>query len=210
MSIPQPEQPAPHKRRPRYSGKNPRRFTEKYKEHDPAKFPETVQAIIAGGKTPAGAHRPIMVQEILDVLRPMPGEFAVDCTLGYGGHARELLQRLQPNGRLIGLDADPIEMPRTEKRLRDVGFGPEAFLAHRCNFAGLPKILAVEGGHRADLILADLGVSSMQIDNPARGFSLKFDGPLDMRMNPNKGQSAATLIQHTDVRSLAEILCEDM
>ena len=209
MSTPQPEQPAPHKRRPRYSGKNPRRFTEKYKEHDPQKFPETVQSILAAGKTPAGAHRPIMVQEILDILRPTPGEFGVDCTLGYGGHARELLRRLQPSGRLIGLDADPIEMPRTEKRLRDEGFTQEAFLAHRCNFAGLPKILALEGGRRADLILADLGVSSMQLDNPARGFSLKFDGPLDMRMNPNKGQSAATLIEHTDVRSLAELLCEN-
>jgi len=205
----QPEQPAPHKRRPRYSGKNPRRFTEKYKEHDPEKFPETVQSILAAGKTPAGAHRPIMVQEILEVLRPMPGEFAVDCTLGYGGHAREILHRLRPDGRLIGLDADPIELPRTEKRLRDAGFGPDAFLAHRCNFAGLPKVLALEGGRRADIILADLGVSSMQLDNPARGFSLKLDGPLDMRMNPNKGQSAATLLQRTDERSLAELLLEN-
>lgn len=199
----------PHKRRPRYSGKNPRRFTEKYKEHDPAKFPETVQAILAAGKTPAGAHRPIMVQEILDVLRPMPGEFAVDCTLGYGGHARELLHRLQLGGSLIGLDADPIELPRTEKRFRDEGFAPDAFRAHRCNFAGLPKVLALEGGRRADLILADLGVSSMQLDNPARGFSLKFDGPLDMRMNPNKGQSAAILIQRTNVTSLAELFSEN-
>ena len=202
-------QPIPHKRRPRYSGKNPRRFAEKYKEHDPTKYPETVQAILASGKTPAGAHRPIMVEEILAVLRPAPGDLAVDCTLGYGGHASELLAKLRPSGRLLGLDADPIELPRTEKRLRDAGYGPDLFVAHRCNFAGLPKVLAVEGGRRADIVLADFGVSSMQLDNPARGFSLKFDGPLDMRMNPNKGQSAATLLQRASQSLLADLLTEN-
>src|ERR1051325_8619855 len=135
-------QVSPHRRRPRYSGKNPRRFEEKYKEHDPQRYGETISKVLASGKTPAGTHRPIMVAEILHVLAPKPGELAVDCTLGYGGHAQEILARLQPGGRLIGLDADPIEFPKTEARLRTAGFGPETFTAVRSNFAGLPKVLA--------------------------------------------------------------------
>ena len=134
--------PAPHKRRPRYSGKNPRRFEEKYKERDPQRYGGTVAKVLASGKTPAGSHRPIMVAEILATLAPRPGETAVDCTLGYGGHAREILARLQPGGRLLGLDADPIELPQTEARLRALGFGLEAFTARRSNFAGLPQVLA--------------------------------------------------------------------
>src|SRR5664279_5226693 len=97
--------PAPqHRRRPRYSGKNPRRFEEKYKEHDPARYAGTVARVLASDKTPAGSHRPIMVAEILEVLAPKAGEVAVDCTLGYGGHAQELLRCLQPGGRLLGID----------------------------------------------------------------------------------------------------------
>ena len=138
--------PAPHKRRPRYSGKHPRRFEEKYKEHDPQRYGETVAKVMASGKTPAGTHRPIMVAEILEVLSPKPGEVAVDCTLGYGGHAQEILPRLQPGGKLLGLDADPIELPKAEARLRALGFGSEIFTAHRSNFAGLPKILACSRG----------------------------------------------------------------
>src|SRR3954453_20020096 len=103
-------------RRPRYSGKHPRRFEEKYKEHDPARYVDTVAKGLASGKTPAGTHRPIMVPEILQVLAPKPGETAVGCTLGYGGHAQEILARVLPGRRLIGLDADPIELPRTEAR----------------------------------------------------------------------------------------------
>lgn len=199
----------PHRRRPRYSGKNPRRFEQKYKELHPEKYPEALAKVLAAGKTPAGSHRPIMVSEILQALCPSPGEVAVDCTLGYGGHAREILAKLQPNGRLIGIDADPLEMPKTETRLREAGFRPEVFSAHRSNFAGLRGILTSEGIARADLILADLGVSSMQIDNPARGFSLKEDGPLDMRMNPHKGQSAASLIERVSRENLALILQEN-
>src|SRR5579862_4131388 len=180
---PAPENPSaatPHRRRPRYSGKNPRRFEEKYKEHDPQRYAETVAKVLASGKTPAGTHRPIMVAEILEALTPKPGELAVDCTLGYGGHAREILARIQPGGRLLGLDADPIELPKTEARLRAAGFGPESFLAVRSNFAGLPQALAAANLAGADCILADLGVSSMQLDDPSRGFSLKLEGPLDM------------------------------
>src|SRR6188768_3083419 len=138
-------EPTPHRRRPRYSGKNPRRFEEKYKERDPQRYPETVAKVLAAGKTPAGSHRPIMVTEILEVLAPAPGEVAVDCTLGYGGHAQEILRRLQPCGTLLGLDADPMELPAAEARLRALGFGPDTFRAHRTNFAGLPRILAQEG-----------------------------------------------------------------
>ena len=129
-------------RRPRYRGKNPRRFEEKYKERDPQRYGETIAKVLASGKTPAGTHRPVMVQEILEVLAPKPGAIAVDCTLGYGGHAQEILARISPGGRLLGLDADPIELPKTEARLRSLGYGPEVFSAHRSNFAGLPRSLA--------------------------------------------------------------------
>nr|MDQ2659827.1 16S rRNA (cytosine(1402)-N(4))-methyltransferase [Verrucomicrobiota bacterium] len=182
---------SPHQRRPRYRGKNPRGFDEKYKEHDPARYGETVAKVLASGKTPAGSHRPIMVAEILEVLAPQPGEVAADCTLGFGGHAQEILARLQPGGRLLGLDVDPIELPKTEARLRGLAFGPETFIARRSNFAGLPQVLAAEGLSGVDLVLADLGVSSMQLDDPIRGFSAKHDGPLDLRMNPHRGHPAS-------------------
>src|SRR6185436_16949951 len=125
-----------YKRRQRYAGKHPRKFSEKYKEHAPEKYPETLQKVIESGKTPAGTHRPIMVQEILDVLRPQPGAIAVDATLGYGGHATELLKHIQPNGRLLALDTDPIELPKTEARLRAAGFGAEMLTVAHSNFAG--------------------------------------------------------------------------
>jgi 16S rRNA (cytosine1402-N4)-methyltransferase len=199
----------PHRRRPRYSGTHPRRFEEKYKEHDPQRYTETVAKVLASGKTPAGTHRPIMVAEVLEALAPKPGELAVDCTLGYGGHAREILARLQPGGRLLGLDADPVELPRTEARLRAAGFGAETFLAVRSNFAGLPQALASANLTGADCILADLGVSSMQLDDPLRGFSVKLDGPLDMRMNPQRGFPASVLLEKTSPADLAELLQEN-
>jgi 16S rRNA (cytosine1402-N4)-methyltransferase len=198
----------PHRRRPRYSGKYPRRFEEKYKEHNPERYADTVAKVLASGKTPAGTHRPIMVQEILEVLDPKPGEIAVDCTLGYGGHAQEILSRIQPGGRLLGLDADPIELPKTEVRLRGLGFGPDVFTTHRTNFAGLPKILADANLSGVDIILADLGVSSIQLDDPSRGFSTKFDGPLDMRMNPQRGQPASELLARLTPDHLSKLLAE--
>jgi len=204
-----PKSDVPHRRRPRYSGKNPRRFEEKYKEHDPVRYANTVAKVLAAGKTPAGMHRPIMVAEILETLAPKPGEIAVDCTLGYGGHAREILVRLQPDGRLLGLDADPVELPRTEVRLRAAGFGPELFTAIRSNFAGLPQALATAGLAGADCILADLGVSSMQLDDPARGFSVKLDGPLDMRMNPQRGLPASAFLAKASPDTLAELFQEN-
>lgn len=203
------EETAPRKRRPRYSGANPRHFYHKYKEANPAKYPETFTKVLAAGKTPAGAHRPIMVAEILEILRPSPGELAVDCTLGHGGHALQILPHLVPGGRLIGLDADPIELPRAEQRIRSAGFGETAFSAFRCNFAGLATILAQTSGRSADVILADLGVSSMQLDNPSRGFSLKHDGPLDMRMNPNKGTPVSKILSRLSAKELQTILEEN-
>jgi 16S rRNA (cytosine1402-N4)-methyltransferase len=199
----------PHRRRRRYKGRNPQRFEEKYKEHDAARHPETVAKVRAGGKTPAGQHVPIMVREIMEVLAPMPGERAVDCTLGYGGHATELLRAVQPGGCVLGLDHDPIEIVKTETRMRALGF-PDSLLVKRTNFAGLRQVLAEVGwADGADVILADLGVSSMQIDNPARGFSFKHEGPLDMRMNPRKGEPASALIQKLNGEQLATVFAEN-
>jgi 16S rRNA (cytosine1402-N4)-methyltransferase len=206
VNDPLPEKP---KRRPRYPGKNPRKFADKYKEHAPERYAADVGRVLASGKTPAGTHRPIMLREILTLLAPQPGETAVDCTLGYGGHARQILATVQPGGRLIGVDADPIELPRTEARLRALGFSPESLLVRRMNFAGLAQLLATEAPGGADVILADLGVSSMQIDNPARGFTFKADGPLDLRMNPERGQSAAALLARLSAAKLESLLREN-
>ena len=201
-----PDPPSPHRRRPRYAGRFPRRFDEKYKEHAPQAHPDTVAKVRASGKTPAGSHVPVMVAEILEALDPRPGDTAVDCTLGYGGHACELLRRVQPGGRVLGLDVDPVELPKTEARLRGLGFGPETLVARRWNFAGLPQVLAAEGIGGADCILADLGVSSMQLDTPGRGFSFKTAGPLDMRMNPGRGQPASALLRRIEPTGLEALL----
>ena len=199
---------APHKRRERYKGTHPHTFKEKYKELNPENYREDIAKVIARGDTPAGSHRSICVAEILEVLRPVPGETAVDCTLGYGGHAREILAKLLPCGKLYGLDADPIEIVKTEARFRTNGYGPDSFVARHINFAGLPKLLDdVPAGF--DIALADLGVSSMQIDNPSRGFTFKRDGPLDMRMNPERGASAELFLERITEKKLAAILKEN-
>jgi 16S rRNA (cytosine1402-N4)-methyltransferase len=145
----------------------------------------------------------------MEVLAPRPGEIAVDATLGYGGHTREILQAISPGGRLIGLDADPIELPKTEARLRDLGFGPDVFSAHRINYAGLAALLAREAPGGVDFILADLGLSSMQIDNPARGFTFKAEGPLDLRMNPDRGQPASSFLASLPLTKLEKLLVEN-
>ncbi len=150
-----------------------------------------------------------MVAEILEVLAPKPGDIAVDGTLGYGGHTQEILAKILPGGKLIGLDQDPIELPKTEARLRALGFDEKVFTAHRSNFAGLPQILAAQEIAGADLILADLGVSSMQIDDPARGFSVKFSGSLDMRMNPQRGQPVSALLEKIQPSALAQLLMQN-
>jgi 16S rRNA (cytosine1402-N4)-methyltransferase len=204
------QNPQPHKRRVRYNGKNPRRFEDKYKELNPERYTDTVAHVLAGGKTPAGQHVPIMLAEIMQVLSVLPGERAVDCTLGYGGHAAELLKAVQPSGCLLAVDQDPIELPKTQTRLRSAGFPAESLQCERTNFVALRGLLGKIGWHDgADAILADLGVSSMQIDNPARGFSFKHKGPLDMRMNPNKGISASVLIEQLNELGFAALLREN-
>jgi 16S rRNA (cytosine1402-N4)-methyltransferase len=111
---------------------------------------------------------------------------------------------------LLGLDADPLELPRTEARLRAAGHGEDVFLTRRSNFAGLHGVLqAIGWSDGADVVLADLGVSSMQIDDPARGFTFGADGPLDMRMNPSRGLSAAQWLERTSVSAIAEALRDD-
>ena len=161
---------------------------------------------MASGKTPAGAHRPICVKEVLEVLKPRPGEIAVDCTVGYGGHARELLRTVLPGGRLYGLDVDPVELPKTEARLRNEAPAADVAFLRRMNFAGLPKLLAEEGLNGVDVVLADLGVSSMQLDDPSRGFTYKHDGPLDLRMNAQRGRPASALLATLDEEQLAALL----
>ncbi len=210
MTTPPGPPSPPHKRRQRYSGTHPRRFEERYKELDAARYPDIVPHVLAKGRTPAGQHVPILVDEVLGLLAPAPGEHAVDCTLGYGGHAERLLERLSPGGRLLGLDADPVELPRTEARLRSLGHDESSFVAKRSNFAGLLAALGEAGwADGADVILADLGVSSMQLDDPARGFTFGADGPLDMRMNPSRGLSAAQWLERQEVKRLAEVLREN-
>ena len=197
------------RRRPRYPGRNPRRFEEKYKERDPERYPETVEKVKASGKTPAGSHRPIMVEEVLRVLDPRSGETGVDATLGWGGHAEEILKRLVPGGRLLGLDVDPLERPRAEARLRKLGFGDGTVLVRGRNFAGIRKALEEEEFGPVDFVLADLGVSSMQLDDPARGFSYKQEGPLDLRLNPGRGQPASRLVAGASEQKLARLLEEN-
>ncbi len=207
--TPQAGETAPHKRRKRYAGKNPRRFEEKYKELNPERYAADVEKVLASGKTPAGSHRPIMVAEILNALALKPGECVVDCTLGFGGHTREMLARIAPGGRLVGLDVDPIELPKTTARLRAAGWSEDAFTAVRSNFAALPKVLAELGLDGVDAVLADLGVSSMQLDDPARGFTFKADGPLDLRMNPLRQPSAAGWLARVPCEELASALSEN-
>lgn len=203
-----PEEPKPHKRRVRYSGRNPRRFEDKYKELNPEKYAGDVSHILAKGRTPAGMHIPVCVKEILEILDPKPGETGLDATLGFGSHARELLTRLAPGGRLFATDVDPIELPRTEARLRGLGFSEEVFIARKMNFAGIMSLLPEAGGG-FDFVLADLGVSSMQLDNPARGFTFKFDGPLDLRLNPSRGAPASELLKSISFKALTKLLAEN-
>ena len=202
------EAPPPHVRRKRYRGTHPRRFEEKYKELEPQKFAADVEKVIARGQTPAGMHRPICVNEILSILDPKPGETGLDVTLGFGGHSREILPRLLPGVRLFAVDVDALELPRTTARLRKLGFAEDVLVIHKMNFAGIAKLLPEAGGG-FDCILADLGVSSMQLDNPERGFSYKNDGPLDLRLNPLRGTPASALLQSMSVQELAELLTDN-
>ena len=194
-------------RRKRYKGSHPKSFGEKYKEHQPEKYSEELEKAIKKGRTPAGMHRSICVNEIMDFLRVEPGQTGLDATLGYGGHSQEILKRLAPGGKLYALDVDTIELPRTQERLASLGYGPDIFIARKMNFSDIDQVTAESGP--LHFILADLGLSSMQIDNPERGFSLKEEGPLDLRMNPGSGKSAAKFLKSTSQQRLEEILVEN-
>lgn len=194
----------PHQRRVRYKGTHPKKYSEKYKELNPDKYQDTIERVIQKGSTPAGMHLPICVEEILDFLQIQPGMAGLDATLGYGGHSREMLKCLEGKGHLYGLDVDPIEIRKTEKRLRELGYGEDLFTALHMNFACIDQVAEAYGPFQ--FLLADLGVSSMQIDNPDRGFSYKNDGPLDLRLNPESGISAAERLKELTRDELAGML----
>ena len=195
-----------HKRRVRYKGTHPRNYREKYKELNPEKYQGDVEKIIKSGKTPAGMHISIMVDEILEFLDIQPGQIGYDATLGYGGHSQKMLEKLQGKGHLYATDVDPIESEKTRKRLESLGYGPELLTIKRMNFARLDEVAPDE---KFDFVLADLGVSSMQIDNPDRGFTFKYDGPLDLRLDPSSGVSAAERLRELDQEELAAMLVEN-
>ena len=201
------EEQKEHKRRVRYKGTHPRNYNEKYKELNPEKYQGTIEHVIQKGSTPAGMHIPILVDEILDFLKIEPGQNGLDATLGYGGHSSRMLACLQGKGHLCALDVDPIEMAKTKERLAAQGYGPEILTILHQNFANIDQVAAKYGPF--DFILADLGVSSMQIDNPKRGFSFKTDGPLDLRLNQETGISAAQRLDTISREELAGMLCEN-
>lgn len=190
----------PHKRRVRYKGTHPRKYSEKYKELNPEKYQDTIEKVIKKGSTPAGMHLSICVQEILDFLQIKPGQKGLDATLGYGGHSQKMLQCLEGRGHLYALDIDPIEIVKTKKRLNDLGYGEDILTVIHENFANIDKVAEEYGPF--DFLLADLGVSSMQIDNPERGFSYKNEGPLDLRLNPEAGIPASQRLKESTKEEL--------
>ena len=196
-----------HKRRVHYSGTHPKRFEEKYKEHDPEKYADTIEKVISKGSTPAGMHISICVNEILDFLQIQPGQQGLDATLGYGGHTRRMLEKLQGKGHMYALDVDPIEIVKTKQRLFEAGYGEDILTIKQTNFRNIDQVAEEAGGF--DFILADLGVSSMQIDNPDRGFTYKFDGPFDLRLDPEKGESAAERLREVSYEELVGMFQEN-
>ncbi|CAN5674347.1 16S rRNA (cytosine(1402)-N(4))-methyltransferase RsmH [soil metagenome] len=194
-------------RRVRYKGTHPKTFKEKYKELQPEKYAADIEKVMQKGNTPAGMHRSICVDEIIECLQLAPGQTGLDATLGYGGHSLEILKRITPDGKLFAVDVDPFELPRTLERLTAQGFSEEVLEIRKMNFSEIDQLAEEAGGF--DFVLADLGVSSMQIDNPARGFSLKVDGPLDLRLNPSTGKSAAQLLKSMKQEKLELLLVEN-
>lgn len=193
-----------HQRRARYTGTHPKSYQQKYKELQPEKYADVVEKVMKKGSTPAGMHRPICVDEILEILNIVPGQVGLDATLGYGGHTLEILKCLDSKGHLYAIDVDPIELPRTRLRLESQGYGTDILTIRQMNFSSVNQIVAESGP--LNFILADLGVSSMQIDNPDRGFSFKTEGPLDLRLNPKKGKSAAERLKTISQMELEEML----
>ncbi len=196
-----------HKRRVRYKGTHPRNYKEKYKEHQPEKYKDTIEKVISKGSTPAGMHLSICVKEIIEFLQIKPGQIGLDATLGYGGHTSHMLKCLEGKGHIYGLDVDPIESAKTKERLESQGYGPDILTVKLINFANIDEVVAESGP--LDFVLADLGVSSMQIDNPDRGFSYKVEGPLDLRLDPSKGISAAERLKNISQPELEGMLIEN-
>lgn len=194
------------KRRVRYKGTHPKAYKEKYKELNPEQYAADVEKVKQQGRTPAGMHRSICVNEIMELLQLQPGQTGLDATLGYGGHSAEMLRRIVPGGKLYAIDVDPIELPRTRERLAAMGFGEDVLSIQKMNFSGIDRIAAEAGP--LDFVIADLGVSSMQIDNPDRGFSFKVEGPLDLRLNPKSGQPASAFLKTVSRDELEELLVE--
>ena len=194
-------------RRIRYKGTHPKTFKEKYKELKPEHYADDIAKVIQQGRTPAGMHRSICVDEIMEFLKIVPGQVGLDATLGYGGHSLEMLKYLLPGGRLYAIDVDPFELPRTRDRLAELGYGPEVVIIKKMNFSQIDQI-AYEAGP-LNFVLADLGVSSMQIDNPERGFSFKTEGPLDLRLNPKSGRPAADLLKTISQQKLEELFVQN-
>lgn len=196
-----------HQRRPRYKGTHPKNYKEKYKELNPEKYADDIAKIIQKGNTPAGMHIPICVKEILEFLQITPGQTGLDATLGYGGHTLEMLKCLDSKGHLYAIDVDPIELPRTKDRLERLGYGSEILEIKQMNFSKIDEIIPKSG--LFNFVLADLGVSSMQIDNPERGFTFKYEGPLDLRLNPKMGTSAADLLKEMTLFEIEDMLIEN-
>ncbi|MCI8327698.1 MAG: 16S rRNA (cytosine(1402)-N(4))-methyltransferase RsmH [Lachnospiraceae bacterium] len=200
------EEARKYKRRVRYKGTHPRRYEEKYKELNPEKYREDIQKILQKGKTPAGMHIPICVREILDFLQIQPGQIGLDATLGYGGHTQKLLECLKGEGHLYAIDVDTIELEKTKKRLEELGYGSDILTIQHRNFAEIDQIAPEE---KFDFVLADLGVSSMQIDNPKRGFTFKHEGALDLRLDVSAGITAAQRLRELNEEELAGMLVEN-
>jgi len=149
------------------------------------------------------AHEPVLLEEALGMLEPAAGRTYCDATLGLGGHAEAILRRSSPDGRLVGIDRDADAIARAARRLAE--FGPRAQLLH-APFGSLRAALEKADAYPVDGCLVDLGVSSLQLDQPERGFSFRRSGPLDMRMDPSRGESAAELLRRADADELETIL----
>jgi len=195
----------PRRRRKRYPGTHPRRFEERYKELDPDRFPDMQAHVRARGNTPAGSHVPVLLSEVVECLAPRAGETVVDGTIGHAGHAREFLRRIAPDGVLVGLDVDGAELERVRELLAaEIEAG--RVILRRSSFAGIARVLAGVGLEGTDVLFADLGVSSMQIDDPRRGFGFGSDGPLDMRMDDRRARTAADVLRSIEEVDLARAL----
>ncbi len=154
-------------------------------------------------------HTPVLLAEVLAAFQPRPGQMYIDSTVGGGGHAAALLQRIQPGGRLLGIDADPAAIQASHARLAAVTGTPAegpAYCLRQGSFDTIQPLAQAQGFSAVDGILFDLGVSSHQLETPERGFALSTDGPLDMRLNPMQLTTAADLVANLDEQSLADII----